>query len=135
MASFVKFYPFVEALAEKKHDFSTDTLKVALTNVAPALTNSQLSNITQISYTYCSDRTLITTSSSQTSGVYNLVLDDITLTASGGAVGPFRYIVIFNETSTNDLLIGYSDYGQNITLADGEYITIDFNASGLFSIQ
>lgn len=135
MASFVKFYPFVEALAEKKHDFSTDTLKIALTNVAPALTNSQLSNITQISYTYCSDRTLITTSSSQTSGVYNLVLDDITLTASGGAVGPFRYIVIFNETSVNDLLIGYSDYGQNITLADGEYITIDFNASGLFSIQ
>lgn len=135
MASFVKFYPFVEALAEKKHDFSTDTLKIALTNVAPALTNSQLSNITQISYTYCSDRTLITTSSSQTSGVYNLVLDDITLIASGGAVGPFRYIVIFNETSVNDLLIGYSDYGQNITLADGEYITIDFNASGLFSIQ
>lgn len=135
MASFVKFYPFVEALAEKKHDFSTDTLKIALTNVSPSLTNSQLSNITQISYTYCSDRTLITTSSSQTSGVYNLVLDDITLTASGGAVGPFRYIVIFNETSTNDLLIGYSDYGQNITLADGEYITIDFNASGLFSIQ
>lgn len=135
MASFVKFYPFVEALAEKKHDFSTDTLKVALTNIAPALTNSQLSNITQISYTYCSDRTLITTSSSQTSGVYNLVLDDITLTASGGVVGPFRYIVIFNETSTNDLLIGYSDYGQSITLADGEYIVIDFNASGLFSIQ
>lgn len=135
MASFVKFYPFVEALAEKKHDLGADTLKVALSNVAPALTNSQLSNITQISYTYCSDRTLTTTSSSQTSGVYNLVLTDLTLTASGGAVGPFRYIVIFNETSTNDLLIGYSDYGQSITLADGEYILIDFNASGLFSIQ
>lgn len=134
MASFIKFYPFVEALAEKKHDFSTDTLKVALTNVAPALTNSQLSNITEISYTNCSDRTLITNSSSQSGGVYNLVLDDLTLTASG-SVGPFRYIVIFNETSTNDLLIGYSDYGQSITLADGEYILIDFNASGLFSIQ
>lgn len=135
MASFVKFYPFVEALAEKKHDLGADTLKVALTNVAPALTNSQLSNITQISYTYCSDRTLTTTSSSQSGGIYNLVLTDLTLTASGGAVGPFRYIVIFNETSTNDLLIGYSDYGQSITLAEGEYILIDFNASGLFSIQ
>lgn len=135
MASFVKFYPFVEALAEKKHDLGADTLKVALTNVAPALTNSQLSNITQISYTYCSDRTITTTSSSQSGGIYNLVLTDLTLTASGGAVGPFRYIVIFNETSVNDLLIGYSDYGQSITLADGEYILIDFNASGLFSIQ
>jgi hypothetical protein len=135
MASFVKFYSFVEALAEKKHDLGADTLKVALTNVAPALTNSQLSNITQISYTNCSDRTLITTSSSQSGGIYNLVLTDLTLTASAGSVGPFRYIVIFNETSTNDLLIGYSDYGQSITLADGEYILIDFNASGLFSIQ
>ena len=135
MASFVKFYPFVEALAEKKHDLGADTLKVALSNVAPALTNSQLSNITQISYTYCSDRTITTISSSQSGGIYNLVLTDLTLTASGGAVGPFRYIVIFNETSTNDLLIGYSDYGQSITLADGEYILIDFNASGLFSIQ
>jgi hypothetical protein len=135
MASFVKFYSFVEALAEKKHDLGADTLKVALTNVAPALTNSQLSNITEISYTNCSDRTLITTSSSQSGGIYNLVLTDLTLTASAGSVGPFRYIVIFNETSTNDLLIGYSDYGQSITLADGEYILIDFNASGLFSIQ
>lgn len=135
MASFVKFYSFVEALAEKKHDLGADTLKVALSNVAPALTNSQLSNITEISYTNCSDRTLITTSSSQSGGIYNLVLTDLTLTASAGSVGPFRYIVIFNETSTNDLLIGYSDYGQSITLADGEYILIDFNASGLFSIQ
>jgi hypothetical protein len=135
MASFVKFYPFVEALAEKKHDLSTDTLKIALTNVAPALTNSQLSNITEISYTYCSSRTLNVSSSSQTSGVYSLILDDITLTASGGVVGPFRYLVIYNDTSLNDLLIGYTDYGSSITMADGEYITIDFNASGLFSIQ
>lgn len=134
MASFVKFYPFVEALAEKKHDLGTDTLKVALTNVAPSLTNSQLSNITEISYTDCSSRTLNVSSSTQSSGVYSLVLDDITLTSSG-VVGPFRYLVIYNDTSVNDLLIGYTDYGSSITMADGEYITIDFNASGLFSIQ
>ncbi len=135
MASFVKFYPFVEALAEKKHDLGADTLKVALTNVAPALTNSQLSNITEISYTNCSSRTLTVSSSSQSSGVYSLILDDITLTASAGTVGPFRYLVVYNDTSVNDLLIGYIDYGSSITMADGEYILIDFNASGLFSIQ
>lgn len=135
MASFVKFYSFVEALAEKKHDLGADTLKIALTNTAPSLTNTQLSNITEISYTYCSSRTLTQASSSQTSGVYSLVLDDITLTASGGSVGAFRYLVVYNDTSTNDLLIGYTDYGSSITLADGEYITIDFNTSGLFSIQ
>ena len=134
MASFVKFYPFVEALAEKKHDLGSDSLKVALTNVAPSLTNSQLSNITEISYTDCSSRDLNVSSSTQSSGVYSLVLDDITLTSSG-VVGPFRYIVFYNDTSVNDLLIGYTDYGSSITMADGEYILIDFNASGLFSIQ
>lgn len=135
MASFVKFYSFVEALAEKKHDLGADTLKVALTNVAPALSNTQLSNISEVSYTYASSRTLTVTSSSQTSGVYSLVLQDLTISASGGSVGAFRYLVVYNDTSVNDLLIGYTDYGSSITLADGEYITIDFNASGLFSIQ
>lgn len=135
MASFVKFYSFVEALAEKKHDLGADTLKVALTNVAPSLSNTQLSNITEVSYTYASSRTLTVNSSSQTSGVYSLVLQDLTISASGGSVGAFRYLVVYNDTSTNDLLIGYTDYGSSITLADGEYITIDFNASGLFSIQ
>lgn len=135
MASFVKFYSFVEALAEKKHDLGADTLKVALTNVAPALSNTQLSNISEVSYTYASSRTLTVTSSSQSSGVYSLVLQDLTISASGGSVGAFRYLVVYNDTSVNDLLIGYTDYGSSITLADGEYITIDFNASGLFSIQ
>jgi hypothetical protein len=134
MASFVKFYPFVEALAEKKHDLGSDSLKIALTNVAPSLTNSQLSDITEISYTDCSSRDLNVSSSTQSAGVYSLVLDDITLTSSG-TVGPFRYIVFYNDTSVNDLLIGYTDYGSSITMADGEYILIDFNASGLFSIQ
>lgn len=135
MASFVKFYSFVEALAEKKHDLGADTLKIALTNVAPSLSNTQLSNISEVSYTYCSSRTLTVSSSTQSSGVYSLVLSDLTLTASGGSVGAFRYLVVYNDTSLNDLLIGYTDYGSSITLADGEYITIDFNASGLFSIQ
>lgn len=134
MASFVKFYSFVEAMAEKKHDLQNDLLKVALTNSAPSLSNTQLSNITEVSYTNCSSRDL-TATSSQTNGVYSLVLTDLTLTASGGSVGAFRYIVIYNDTSTNDLLIGYMDYGSSITLADGEFLDIDFNPSGLFTIQ
>jgi hypothetical protein len=131
MAIYTKFQPFIEHLAEKVHNLGADTLTVALTNTAPNATDATLSQITEISYTNCSSRALTASASSQTSGTYKLVLDDLTLTASGGSVGPFRYAVIYNDTPTSpaDPLIGYYDYGSSITLAAGESLLLDFNAS------
>ena len=39
---------FVENLAEKVHNLGADTLKVALSNTAPASSNTVMSDITQI---------------------------------------------------------------------------------------
>lgn len=133
MAAYVKFNSFVEALAEKVHNLGSDTLMVALTNSAPnASTNTQLSNITQIGYTNLSSRAITVSSSSQTAGTYSLVVNDLTLTASG-AVGPFQYVVVYNDTATNDELICYFDHGSAVTLANGETYTIDFGAT-LFTL-
>lgn len=135
MATFNKFNSFVEAVAEKVHNLGSDSLKVALTNSAPSASNTQLSNITEITYTNLSSRAITTSSSAQTSGTYKLVLTDLVLTASGGSVGPFRYVVIYNDTATNDELIAYYDYGSSITLADGDTFTIDFDGTnGLLQI-
>ena len=131
MATFNKFNSFSEALAEKVHNLGSDQLTVALTNSAPLATNTILANITKISYTNCSTRNITTVSSTQSSGTYTLVLTDLVLTASGGSVGPFRYVVVYNNTATNDELIGWVDYGSSITLADTETLTIDFAASTL----
>ena len=131
MATFNKFNSFSEALAEKVHNLGSDQLTVALTNSAPVATNTILANITEISYTNCSTRNITTVSSTQSSGTYTLVLTDLVLTASGGSVGPFRYVVVYNNTATNDELIGWVDYGSSITLADTETLTIDFAASTL----
>lgn len=130
MAVFNKFNSFVEDLAEKVHNLGSDSLKIALTNTAPSATNAQLTDITEISYTNISSRVLTTSSSAQTSGTYALVLADLILTASG-AVGPFRYIVFYNDTSTNDRLIGWWDYGSSVSLASGETFTLDFGANVL----
>jgi hypothetical protein len=135
MAAFTKVDSLNESIAEKIHNLGSDQLMVALTNTAPVTTNTVLANITEITYTNISSRVLTTTSSSTSSGVYRLILADLTLTASG-AVGPFRYIVIYNNTATNKDLIGFSDYGSSISLANGETFRLDFdNVNGLLAIS
>ena len=135
MATFTKVDSLNESIAEKVHNLGTDTLMVALTNTAPSAANTVLANITEIAYTNISSRTLTTTSSSTSAGVYRLVLADLTLTATG-AVGPFRYAVIYNNTATNKELIGFADYGSSISLANGETLRLDFdNVNGLLAIS
>jgi hypothetical protein len=129
MASFVKFQPFVEKLAEKVFNLGSDQLKVALTNSAPSAANAVLADITEISYTNCSSRNVTTSSSAQTSGTYKLVLADLVLTASGGAIAAFRYVVLYDDTAASDDLIGYYDYGSSVTVNDGETFTVDFDGS------
>lgn len=131
MASFNKFNSFVEAVAEKVHNLGSDQLVVALCAAgnAPVATNTQLSNLTQIAYTNLSSRNITTSSSAQASGVYKLVLADLTLSASGGSVATFRYVVIYNDTAANDELIGWYDYGADLTLNNGESLLIDFDGT------
>ena len=135
MSAYVKFQPFVENLAEKVFNLQSDTLMLALTNTAPVNTYNQLSSITEITYTNCSSGTLTVSSSAQTSGTYKLIVNDLTLTASGGTVGPFRYVVVYDNTATNKELICYFDYGSSITLNDTETLTFDAdNTNGLLQI-
>lgn len=131
MATYVKFNSFVEAVAEKSHNLGSDQLVVALTNSAPSAANTQLSDITEISYTNLSSRNITTSTSAQTAGTYKLVLTDLVLTATG-SVATFRYVVIYNDTSTGDLLIAYYDYGSSLTMVSGETFTIDFDSSAGF---
>jgi hypothetical protein len=134
MASFNKFNAFVEYLAEGKMNLETDALKIVLSNTAPSAGNSVFADLTEISggNGYTAGGVAATVASSgQTSGTYKLVLDDLTITASGGAIGPFRYFALVDTTPTtpNKPLVGWWDYGAAITLADGESVTVDFSAA------
>ncbi len=127
MASFVKINSFVENLAEKLIDLSGAELTIALTNTAHTATWDELADLTEVDYTNCSSRVITVSTSAQTDGTYKLVCDDLTLTASG-AVGPFRYVYIYDDGSTGDKLVAYYDYGSAVTLASGDTFKIDFNA-------
>ena len=130
MASFNKFNQFVEDLAKGVHNFTSDstcTVTVALTASAPIATNSVLADLTQISYTNLSSRIITGITAEQTSGTVSFTANDLVLTASG-TVATFRYVVLYNDdpTSPADPLIGWYDYGANVTLQNGETFTIDF---------
>lgn len=133
MSAYVKQFPFVENMPEKVFNLGSDTLKVALSNTSFAQSIGTLAGITEITYTNCSARTITVSASSQTSGTYSLVCTDLVLTASGGTVGPFRYVAIYDDTATSDELICSFDYGSSITLNDTETFTLDFSSS-LFTL-
>lgn len=131
MATFNKFYPFVEEMAKGTHNLNSDTLKVLLTNTAPVATNAVKADLTEISagngYT-AGGNTAAFSSGAQTAGTYKLVLSDpTTWTASSGPIGPFRYAVLYNDTAASKNLIGFWDYGAAVTLNDGEQFTVDLD--------
>jgi len=138
MATFNKVNDFV-LNAVHNMDLASDQVVVALSNTAPGSEspnpatdgNGVLANVTQVSYGNLSSRSVTTSSSTQTSGTYKLVLADITLTSTGGSTGPFRYVYIYDDTVTSpaDPLIGYYDYGSSLTLNDGDSLTVDFSAA------
>lgn len=131
---FTKFNYFVEDLAKKIHNLSADQLKVALTDTVPVVTNHVLADLTEISYANLSSRNITISSCVQTSGVLNLLLNNVTLTASG-AVAQFRYAVIYNSTPAGGNLIGWYDYTSEVSMVNGDTFAISFDAvNGAISI-
>lgn len=132
MPQIIKFQDFAEQVLRGVHNFGSHTLKAALTNVAPAVTNTVLADITQIAATggyvaggYALDSVVL----AETGGTAKVTIADEVITATGGSVGPVRYVVIYNDTAAGKPLVGYIDRGDSITLLDGESLTLDFDAA------
>ena len=128
MVAGVVFTPFYQNLGLGEFDFDTDAFYIALSNTAPtAATDADLGDITQIAngngYTTGGAEV---ENSGITDGVFSG--DDVVFTASG-SLGPFRYVILYDNTHANDLLVGYWDYGSEVTLALGETFTVDFGAA------
>ena len=140
MAAYNKFNAFVDGLAEGRHDLATNTLKVYLSNTAPNATMSVKADLPEIAagngYT-AGGNVATATSSSQTGGLYRLVLADPTSwTAVGAPIGPFRYAVLYNDSTASDELIAWWDFGSILSIGVGDTFTVDFDAStGVLTIQ
>lgn len=54
----------------------------------------------------------------------NVVWDNYVWTASGGNIGPTPGAIIFDDTSSDDTIVGYIDFGSDQTASDGGTFTI-----------
>lgn len=128
MATLNLFNAFKEAAFEGMN-LGSDTFKIALTNTAPAAGNTVLGDITEISAGngYAAGGMAVSgVTSAQTGGAYKFSFSDVTLVASGGSIGPFRYAVLYNVTTGNQL-VGWIDMGSAQTLTVTQTLLLDVN--------
>jgi hypothetical protein len=139
MATYNKFNSWVEYMLGSEVDIfgtagsTADTLKAYLSNATPSasadLVKTDLAEITnQNGYTAPVSLANVGTRSS---GTFTITATSFTVTASG-AVGPFQYVAVYDDTSASDALVCWFDYGSAVTLANGETFAVLFNgvASG-----
>lgn len=144
MATFTLFDEFKKYLGDGTVDLDTHVFKIVLTNSAPTTgTNTVLADITQIAngngYT-TGGNTLGTVTWAETgggTGIWQWTSADSVWTASGGSIGPFRYVVVYDDTPTSpaDPLVGLLDYGSNVTVTTGNTFTVDVGANGWFRLS
>lgn len=149
--NFFTFDAFLTEMALAKDgthfNLNTDTLSVYLTNATPNRdthsTKADLADITSKNgYAGMVDLTI--TSRAISSNAWRIVADDPptwegTDATDGTGFGPFRYVILLSKTSSgtdaNRRLIGYWAYPSAITVADGDFFKIDFNATtGMFRL-
>ena len=132
--SYVKFEEFSEDLVKGVHNLSTGALKIYLSNTSPnAATNKVKADLAEITNEHGYTAPVsISNSFSRSGATSTITVSAVTITASGGTVGAFQYVVCYNDTPTSpaDPLISYWNYGSAITLADGETFTFKPNSSG-----
>lgn len=138
MAALNKFDIFALDLSNKVHSFGSDQFAIMLTNTLPVRTNTVKANITDLStangYT-AGGTNATTTSNTQASGVEKFILASVSITAAGGSIGPFEYVVLFNKTTASGNLIGWYDYGTALTITNGNTFTVQFDpTNGVFTI-
>jgi hypothetical protein len=142
MPAFTFFDEFKKFLGDGTIDLDTHTFKVALSNTAPnAGTNTVFADITEIAAGngyLAGGGTLTSVTWAETgagTGIFRWGAADFSWTASGGSIGPWRYFPVYDDTHASKPLVGYVDYGSSNTTLNGNSVTFDVGATGIFDLQ
>lgn len=136
MSTFNKFHAaitkIVAGVFAGAFNADTDTLKAYLTNVAPNVaTMSVKADLAEIAAGngYPAGGVDVQNAAFTSGGVITVIgVSELVVTANGGSVGPFRYAVLYDDMAAGKPLLGYWDYGDSITLKDGEPFTLNIDS-------
>ncbi len=136
MVAYNKIQDFVEQLGLARHNLNTGTLRVALNRsdaaggagAAVQATDTVLADIVQPTGTGYSQIDTQNTWAEAT-GTGTLTGTKCVWTAGAADWQSFRYVVLYNDDTVTptDQLIGWWDYGTDLTLGNGETFTVKFN--------
>jgi len=134
-ASYAKYTSGVEFLVEVINA-GTDAWKVALSNTVNVADTTFTPGTTDLAtgngYT-AGGNAATTSSSTQSAGTYKLVLNSPTTWTASGSVGPFRYAILWDSTTSQP--VAYWDYGSSITLTSGDTFTVTLDGTnGVFTV-
>lgn len=135
MANFSKFNKFVADVANGLHHLGTDTLKVMLTNTGPLASNNVKGDIIEIAtghgYVGGGNSVPIASCANGTGAAAGTCIllpsSNVVFNASGGSIGPFQWVVIYNFTAPANNLIGFWDNGSAQTISSGNSFTVSFD--------
>lgn len=131
-----KINTFVADLANGSHNFTVSTgnqYAVYLTDTAPtAASTSPTGEISYANFSGANPNYITITASSQTSGTEKVVVNNLTMTATG-AIPQFRYVGIKNVTTSK--VVAWFDYGSEVNMVANDALIINFDqTNGLLQI-
>lgn len=116
-------------------NFATDVFKIILMNTtfafdkdAHAILSDVTANQLATNYGYTQNDKVLTVNSyteDDTSDSCSIVLSASTWTASGGTIGPSGSAIIYDDTTSDDTIIGCIDYGVDISATTTQVIAIN----------
>jgi len=128
-ASYTKCTAAIEPLLEAIN-VGSDTWKVALTNASATAKTSFTPGTDDLAtgngYTQ-GGNTCSISSATQSAGTYTFTLNNPAVWTATGAIGPFRYAVLVDSTTSTP--VAQWDYGSAVTLNSGDTFTFTFSGS------
>lgn len=138
------FNNFLADIGLKRVDLSSDVFKVILVNgYTFDATHTQKSQITGEPATangYTAGGEVLDNTDwgwDAGNGFTRFDADDISWSASGGAIGPVTGAVIYNSSITvpnTNRLMCYLDFGETVTISDSSEFKLTFHIDGVFSL-